>query len=106
VSDSAIIRYSRNTAAIYALRASFSMPLDWGRPRIESGPPMREEDAIFRDLSAICTSPGYVHAFPMPSSERFECGDDNLFGYQFRGLKIREEQACSHRIQYADKLLG
>jgi hypothetical protein len=23
---------------------------------------MREEDAIFRDLSAICTSPGYVHA--------------------------------------------
>ena len=45
-------------------------------------------------------------AFPTSSSERFKCADDNIFGYQFRGLKIREEQACSHRIQYADKLLG
>jgi hypothetical protein len=41
-----------------------------------------------------------------PSSQRFECGDDNVFGHQFRCLKISEEQACSHRIQYADKLLS
>jgi len=33
-----------------------------------------------------------------PSSQRFECGDDNVFGHQFRRLKIREEQACSHCI--------
>ena len=45
-------------------------------------------------------------AFQTPSSERFECGDDNVFGHQIRRLNIREEQACSHRIQYADRLLG
>jgi len=41
-----------------------------------------------------------------PSCQRFKCGDDSIFGHQLRSLKIREEQACSHRVQYADKLLG
>jgi hypothetical protein len=33
-----------------------------GGPKIGSSSRMRKEDAIFRDLSGICTSPGYVHA--------------------------------------------
>ncbi|MGA7080738.1 MAG: transposase [Terriglobales bacterium] len=40
------------------------------------------------------------------SSKGFECADDNVFGDQFWCLKIRKEQTCRHRIQYADKLLG
>ena len=36
---------------------------------------MREEEAIFRDLAVICTSPGYVHALA------YLCFRDNIVGY-------------------------
>jgi hypothetical protein len=55
---------------------------------------------------ALCTVSAGMEDATGPSSQRFECGDDNVFGHQFRRLKIREEQACSHCIQYADKLLS
>jgi hypothetical protein len=36
---------------------------------------MRDEQAIFRDLSDVCTSPGYVHALA------YLCFHDNVVGY-------------------------
>jgi len=54
----------------------------------------------------LCTVSAGMEKGKGPSSQRFECGDENIFGHQFRRLKVREEQARSHRIQYADKLPG